>query len=420
MQETSARCRIVGDEARLREAVEAGGEILLEKNIGLTETLIISRDAVLSAFTVLREDGTPSKCALYRDGAAGDMIRVSEGARLAIKHITIDGGGIAGVSAIIDVAEGAALEVLTGAALVNSHDKTVCADSPALRVRGACVVDGGLFRDNYSNMGGAVHNAGALTIKDALFSQNGSCGDGGAIANEGVCVIERAMFKDNGADGSGGAIYSAEGASLEFARDTDNIEFDGNRAAAEGWDIYAAGADGAGGLALGCLEASERLRPGLREIVNIDPVAKLTYGSAYLPEEFTVYLYGPNGSLVSGPIPLNPDGYFYIPPFDVDTSVIGSQVYTLYEPQTECGRWRADWSAINYTFVTDGTVIISRSADRPSEFRNRFIYPQRCREPESYCALNIQPTDDCPCRVEPVPLVENESIFLPVVRKWNW
>ncbi|MDR1598901.1 MAG: hypothetical protein LBS11_03380 [Oscillospiraceae bacterium] len=420
MPDTNPRSQLVSDEAELREAVATGGLVILASNISVDSTLNITNNTELSSLPIIQANGLPSQCILTRGDVTGDMIQVSGGARLTIKHITIDGGGNPGASAIIDIADGAALDVLFGALMINSHDETICADSPAIRNHGSCVIDGGLFSDNYSNMGGAVYNTGALSVHSAVFSNNGSCGDGGAIANEGICVVERAVFTRNHADGSGGAIYNADGASLDFTKTIDNIEFYNNRATIDGNDLHVRGLDDAHGLTQEYLESLARLPPQARELVTIDPVQKLTYGAAYLPEEFVLALYGPSGNTVFGSIPLDPDGYFYVPPFNVDTSVIGTQVFTLYEPLAECGRWRTDWSVIRYTFVTDGTTITARWADRPSEFRNRFIYPQRCHEPESHCALNIDPTPDCPCRNVPVPLVDNESIFLPVVRKWNW
>lgn len=58
--------------------------------------------------------------------------------------------------------------------------------------------------------GGAILNAGTLTIDNCIFQDNWTSATGGAIYNTdpGILTIDRSTFQDNQADGSGGAIHN--------------------------------------------------------------------------------------------------------------------------------------------------------------------------------------------------------------------
>lgn len=65
--------------------------------------------------------------------------------------------------------------------------------------------------------GGAIFNAGELTLTDSVLTDNGGqlTGPGGAVANVGTLVVERCTFSDNDAfEGDGGGALYSEGPSL--------------------------------------------------------------------------------------------------------------------------------------------------------------------------------------------------------------
>jgi hypothetical protein len=148
-----------------------------------------------------------------------------------------------------------------------------------------------------------------------------------------------------------------------------------------------------------------------------DPVGLWT-SALYLPEEFTYALYDPNGNLVYTLTPTNDDPVI-LPGFNVDTSVDGTQMFTLRILLPACSRWRSAHD-IHIVYTIENGAIIDTYIDHDFTFREYFVYPQRCCEPESHCQLYFDPDSLCPCKNEPVPLVDGESVFLPVVRKWVW
>lgn len=58
------------------------------------------------------------------------------------------------------------------------------------------------------NCGGAVHNAGTLTVIDARIAKNFIQGNGAGLCNLGTANISKSRFMANGASGLGGAIYN--------------------------------------------------------------------------------------------------------------------------------------------------------------------------------------------------------------------
>lgn len=97
------------------------------------------------------------------------------------------------------------------------------------------------FENNTSNgSAGVIGNFGTLAFDNvATFINNNAKTEGGAIYNAGIMTIKDSVFKDNVAGVTGGAIYNSKDASIELAGE--NV-FSGNRRGSLGNDIYNDGA----------------------------------------------------------------------------------------------------------------------------------------------------------------------------------
>lgn len=93
--------------------------------------------------------------------------------------------------------------------------------------------------------GGAINNAGTLTITGSTFGGNDSsyrntATNGGAIYNTGTAILTDTSFKYNSATANGGAIYNDTTGSnyLAITASGSNVEFINNSAGGYGNDIY--------------------------------------------------------------------------------------------------------------------------------------------------------------------------------------
>jgi predicted outer membrane repeat protein len=85
------------------------------------------------------------------------------------------------------------------------------------------------FNNATSNGGAIVHTAGTLTIVDSIFGFNNAKSGGGAIrSTNGHISIFNSIFNNNYADGSGGAIYSGNtGFNIDKSNFTNNSAYNG-------------------------------------------------------------------------------------------------------------------------------------------------------------------------------------------------
>ena len=106
---------------------------------------------------------------------------------------------------------------------------------------GLVTVEGGVFSNNVGHQGGAIRNTGELTVSDAEFLDNAArrqlnfddrLGHGGAIYSAGPASLTDVVFRGNSADRDGGAVHVAAG-ELRAAR----ARFEGNRAAGQGGGV---------------------------------------------------------------------------------------------------------------------------------------------------------------------------------------
>ncbi len=213
--------------------------------------------AVASAFTVTNLDdsgmgslrqaiinanGGPPVVIDFAPGLSG-LINLTSGPLAITNSMTIEGPG----AGMLEV-DGDTNQILTVAA------------SSTVSISGLRFGGGAAMSE-----GGAVANAGTLTVSNATFDHNAaggagssSLGEGGAIYNDGTLVVNDSTFSDNsaggagsGADGTGlgagGAIFSDNSRSLTVTGST----FTGNIAGGDGGGGIDSGEGSGGALSTG-------------------------------------------------------------------------------------------------------------------------------------------------------------------------
>ena len=88
----------------------------------------------------------------------------------------------------------------------------------ALKLSGVTLTGG-----QTNTSGGAIENAGTVTITDSSFNVNTATSIGGAIFNFGTATIANSIFTDNTADIEGGAIFEFGTATIANSKFTGNI-----------------------------------------------------------------------------------------------------------------------------------------------------------------------------------------------------
>ena len=130
-------------------------------------------------------------------------------------YIVIDGGGI---NRIFEIGNG---NRATDVAMYNLILQNGHANGVGMTKGGAVFnwfnskvdIDRVISRDNEAQTGGAIYNAGTLSVTNSIFSGN-SGDNGGAIYNAGTLTAENINFNTNLAARDGGAIYNTSAGTL--------------------------------------------------------------------------------------------------------------------------------------------------------------------------------------------------------------
>lgn len=77
-----------------------------------------------------------------------------------------------------------------------------------------------VFKNAFSNMGGAVSNIGEVRFENCLFQENIASELGGAIVNDEKMIIDNCEFENNSSGGVGGAIAATFASTLEIIDST--------------------------------------------------------------------------------------------------------------------------------------------------------------------------------------------------------
>lgn len=275
------------DELKKELEAPGRGKIELSGNIRITGPIYVKGEKTLDGkgHTVLRET---SKKNMYK----GSLF-VVDGSTLTVKGVVVSGGGAnknlkGGVSgALIEVRNGKLTLGKRGVLRNNINDKLATNGGGGVLVRengkfymsggeisgnrsvmggaGVRVESRGLFCmtggkivgnqsrgigavEDFDGRGGAIYNAGQVTIKGGTISRNTAKkfsdsrneygGVGGMLFNQGKCIIMGGSITDNTASSAAGAVYAAERSVLRITGGT----IRGNRAD-RGENIYVAGGD---------------------------------------------------------------------------------------------------------------------------------------------------------------------------------
>ena len=244
------------DVAASTDTTGIGGDWDLEYTVGTIDNDTISVDGYDYRLTdhnvsVNANDGAGSLRTAIVSSADGDSISFTLGADNKItlsstlgisKNITIDGSNTNGDNVILDgnnavrilyINSGKTVE-LSNIALQNGFVAEE-QNGGAIYNAGTLTISNATFSGNtsYAN-GGAIYNVGRLTLSNSTFSGNHSFFDGGAIYNTGMMALSNSTFSGNTAD-SGGAIYNTGTLTIS------NSTFSGNSAAYWGGAIYTGG-----------------------------------------------------------------------------------------------------------------------------------------------------------------------------------
>ncbi len=142
---------------------------------------------------------------------------------VTISGVTLQDGVISGGGGAIDNSENLALK---DCVIQNNH--ATRGGGIFVHASGSLIVDNCVFSGNVAVEGGAIYSAGALTVMDSSFYNNG--GEGGAIRNLGSMSISNSTFSGNLTAYSGGGIYSVSTllASISHSTVVNNIaDFNG-------------------------------------------------------------------------------------------------------------------------------------------------------------------------------------------------
>ena len=153
------------------------------------------------------------------------------------KLLTVDAGG---ANFILDVRGDD--NVLSGLTLSNGAGRAPQYDGDfglggALTNAGTLTLRDFAFENNSGPQGGSIVNTGTATLEDCVFNGNRADNVGGAVSNAGTLMLTRAIFSGNAAP-RGGAIYNDIKGSILLNAGT----FSGNSAGVYGGAIYNKGA----------------------------------------------------------------------------------------------------------------------------------------------------------------------------------
>ncbi|WP_198555634.1 cadherin domain-containing protein [Colwellia sp. 75C3] len=180
-----------------------------DTEINLANRLSIEQDLVIDGASVVTISGDSDS-----DGYSDKQIfKVFSGHDVVIKGLSfIDGGGTQSVGGAIANYGNLTIEQSIfdanyvtgwGGAIVNSSTGVLTVTQSQFLNNGTTSADNG------GGDGGAINNAGELSVDRSLFQSNTTVKAGGAIRNKATMTITNSIFVENQTDnGNGGAIYA--------------------------------------------------------------------------------------------------------------------------------------------------------------------------------------------------------------------
>jgi uncharacterized membrane protein len=201
---TNPADQAVTGELSLRQAVAAANAdaaagtsdtIVFEASLG-SNTITLTQGVLelsgAGAGTITIDGSSPSTRITLSGSSANGLFQVDKGVQAVLANLNLEQGQASG----------------NGGALANA---------------GTLTVSDTFFSDNSAASGGAVENSGTLTVSNVTFAQNSATTAGGALDNTGTLTVLDATFSGNGAP-AGGALSNEGSATLT------SVTFSGNNA----------------------------------------------------------------------------------------------------------------------------------------------------------------------------------------------
>ncbi|MGO9923686.1 MAG: choice-of-anchor Q domain-containing protein, partial [Isosphaeraceae bacterium] len=204
----------VADETSLREAIAVANAdaaagtsdtITFDPSLGSSTINLTQGPLELSgagAGTITIDGSSPSTPVTLNAGYGSRVFQIDSGVQAVITNVNIENGDVTNNN---------------GGAIFNAGTLTVSnanvSDSYAsygggIENQGALTLSNvTLTSNNASSSGGAIDSTGTLTVNESTLTGNAAA-DGGAISSEGMLTVNNSTFSSNGANNSGGAISS--------------------------------------------------------------------------------------------------------------------------------------------------------------------------------------------------------------------
>ena len=204
----------VADETSLREAIAVANAdaaagtsdtITFDPSLGSSTINLTQGPLELSgagAGTITIDGSSPSTPVTLNAGYGSRVFQIDSGVQAVITNVNIENGDVTNDN---------------GGAIFNAGTLTVsnanvsdsyASDGGGIENQGALTLSNvTLTSNNATSSGGAIDSTGTLTVNDSTLTSNGAA-DGGAISSEGMLTVNNSTFSSNGANNSGGAIAS--------------------------------------------------------------------------------------------------------------------------------------------------------------------------------------------------------------------
>jgi predicted outer membrane repeat protein len=190
-----------------------------DTTIHLASQLVLAQDVTI--------DGGEHSVVISGDNAVQPFL-VNAGVTAALQNLTLENGHTAGDGGAINNAGNL---TVSGSTFSSNH---AAHDGGAIYNTGSLIVTGSTFTGNSAQYGGGIINTGTLTVTNSTFSGNSAVyGGGGIYSNGGTVTLTNSTFSGNSANYGGGGVIYNWGGTLTVTNST----FSGNSAFIEGGAI---------------------------------------------------------------------------------------------------------------------------------------------------------------------------------------
>ncbi|WP_263357026.1 beta strand repeat-containing protein [Acidicapsa ligni] len=174
----------------------------------------------------------------FANSLDGQVIALTGGTLSISTNIAIQGPGanlltISGSNSATVFSINSSAVAISGLTIANGRAATNGAGGGVLISGGAVIFTACVFSTNSATNGGAIDNAGNLTVNNSTFTGNSASTLGGGIQNSGALTVTNSTFSGNSAGASGGGIDNNSGTIV-----LNNTTVSGNSAGTSGSGIF--------------------------------------------------------------------------------------------------------------------------------------------------------------------------------------